>query len=36
MLLDMAEHNIRDYRSVNDALSKYYFNIKARKTRQSE
>jgi flagellar protein FlaI len=33
MLLDMAEHNIRDYRSVNDALSKYYFNIRARKTR---
>ncbi len=30
MLLDMAEHNIRDYRSVNDVLSKYYFNPKAR------
>jgi flagellar protein FlaI len=28
MLLDMAEHNIRDYRSVNDALSKYYYNPK--------
>ncbi len=26
MLLNMAEHNIRDYRSVNNALSKYYFN----------
>ncbi len=30
MLLDMAEHNIRDYRSVNDVLSKYYFNPKTR------
>lgn len=28
MLLNMAEHNIRDYRSVNDALSKYYYNPK--------
>jgi flagellar protein FlaI len=33
MLLDMAEHNIRDYRSVNDALSKYYFNLRGRKIR---
>jgi len=33
MLLDMAEHNIRDYRSVNDFLSKYYFNLKVKKTR---
>lgn len=30
MLRDMLEHNIRDYRSVNDALSKYYYNPKAR------
>ncbi len=28
MLLHMAEHNIRDYRSVNDFLSKYYYNPK--------
>jgi hypothetical protein len=27
----MAEHNIRDYRSVNDALSKYYYNPKSSK-----
>ncbi|UCG36686.1 MAG: type II/IV secretion system ATPase subunit [Candidatus Bathyarchaeota archaeon] len=26
MLLHMAEHNIRDYRDVNDALSKYYYS----------
>jgi flagellar protein FlaI len=26
MLLNMAEHNIRDYRSVNETLSKYYYN----------
>jgi flagellar protein FlaI len=31
ILLDMAEHNIRDYRSVNDALSKYYYNPKSSK-----
>jgi hypothetical protein len=28
----MAEHSIRDYHSVNDALSKYYYNPKARKS----
>jgi flagellar protein FlaI len=33
ILLDMAEHNIRDYRSVNDALSKYYFSLRVRKTK---
>lgn len=32
LLLDMAEHSIRDYHSVNDALSKYYYNPKARKS----
>lgn len=26
LLQDMTEHNVRDYRSVNDALSKYYFH----------
>ncbi len=26
ILLEMAEHNIRDYRSVNEVLSKYYYN----------
>lgn len=31
LLLDMAEHNIRDYRSVNNALSKYYYNPKTKK-----
>ena len=28
LLLNMAEHNIRDYRSVNNVLSKYYYNPK--------
>jgi len=28
ILLDMAEHNIRDYRSVNRVLSRYYHNLK--------
>ncbi|MFQ6068535.1 MAG: type II/IV secretion system ATPase subunit [Candidatus Bathyarchaeia archaeon] len=28
MLLNMAERNIRDYRSVNDVLSKYYYTPK--------
>jgi len=28
-LLNMAEHNIRDYRSVNNVLSKYYYNPKS-------
>jgi len=27
-LLNMAEHNIRDYRSVNTVLNKYYYNPK--------
>jgi len=31
ILLDMAEHNIRDHRSVNDVLSKYYYNPKGSK-----
>lgn len=29
ILLDMAERNVRDYRSVNNLLSKYYYNPKA-------
>ena len=32
LLLDMAEHNIRDYRSVNAVLSKYYYNPKGSRT----
>ncbi len=28
ILLDMAEHNIRDYRSVNRVLNRYYYNVK--------
>ena len=31
ILLEMAEHNIRDYRSVNKALSEYYYNPKQRR-----
>lgn len=30
-LLGMAEHNIRDYRSVNKVLSEYYYNPKQRR-----
>lgn len=30
MLRDMVEHGVRDYRSVNDALSRYYYNPKIR------
>jgi len=31
ILLDMTEHNVRDHRSVNDVLSKYYYNPKGSK-----
>jgi flagellar protein FlaI len=36
ILLDMAEHNIRDYRSVNRVLSRYYHNLKVQTERESE
>jgi len=33
VLLDMVEHNIRDYRSVNRILSKYYNSLNFRHSR---
>jgi hypothetical protein len=35
VLLDMVEHNIRDYRSVNRILSKYYNSLNFRRNRDS-
>jgi flagellar protein FlaI len=34
MLRDMVEHGVRDYRSVNDALSRYYYNPKIRENQR--
>jgi len=36
VLLDMVEHNVRDYRSVNKVLSKYYSNLSFRQRETSE
>jgi len=36
VLLDMVEHNIRDHRSVNKVLSKYYNNLSFRREETSE
>jgi len=36
VLLDMVEHNVRDYRSVNKVLSKYYNNLSFRQQEASE
>jgi len=35
VLLDMVEHNIRDYRSVNRILSKYYNSLNFRRSRDT-
>jgi len=36
ILLDMTEHNIRDYRSVNRVLSRYYHNVENQTEPESE
>jgi hypothetical protein len=35
VLLDMVEHNIRDYRNVNRVLSKYYNSLNFRRDRDT-